>query len=162
MVDNAVRRFLSRPASTSPAAATPEPVLMALAAVLVHVARVDGVIVKREQDYLVAALVERFGLPPADAQALLARAQDAERDSIGIAAVLRPLRRELDREERKRLIRIAWGVARSDGAVHAFEDDAIWRSARLLDLSESEIAALREEAAANPAPSATSPIRAHE
>ncbi|MFC0217508.1 TerB family tellurite resistance protein [Pseudochelatococcus lubricantis] len=148
LFDNAVKRFLPTQVSTSPAPGVPEPALTALAAVLVHVARVDGVIVKRERDYLVNVLVDRFGLQPADAGALLEKAQDAEQDPVGIVGVLRPLRREMDREERKRLIRTAWDVARVDGAVHAFEDDAIWRSARLLDLTEPEITALREEALA--------------
>lgn len=146
LLDNVVRHFL--PSKAIPGAASPG--LLALAAVLVHIARADGVIVKSEHDYVISLLVERFGLLPAQAHALFDEAEAADRESIGLVALLRPLRRTLDRDERKRLIRAAWGVARIDGAVHAFEDDMIWRSARLLDLTEAEISALREQELAEP------------
>lgn len=141
LLDNAVRHFL--PTRLSPGATSPG--ILALAAVLVHIARADGVIVKPEHDYLIALLVDHFGLLPGQARLLLEEAEAADRDAIGLVSLLRPLRRELDRDERKRLIRVAWGVARADGVVHSFEEDMIWRSARLLDLSENEIASLREE-----------------
>lgn len=119
---------------------------VAVATLLIHIARVDGNIVRREYDYLVTLLEQRFGLSAAQARNVLAYADEQEKEALNIAAYVRPLRRELNREERKKLILAAWDVARCDGTVHDFEEDVIWRSARLLDLDEAEIDDLRAQA----------------
>ncbi|MDJ1157329.1 TerB family tellurite resistance protein [Chelatococcus sp. SYSU_G07232] len=121
---------------------------MALAALLVHVARVDGVVAASERDRLVALLAERFALGPAAARMLVNRADAADRASGDIEHFVDLAKRGLDHAARLQLIGLAWEVAKADGRIHEFEDDLIWRAAQLLDLDESAAAGARAAALA--------------
>lgn len=124
-------------------AAPPPSDRLAAAALLVHVARVDGRIDGSERELLLRLLAERFGLDGAAAGALLARADDLDRDTDDIATLIEMLGHGTDDGDRRGLLAMAYGVGAADGKVGEFEDDLLWRMAHLLGLDDDEIDAVR-------------------
>lgn len=119
---------------------------LALATLLVHVARIDGIIVPAEWQRLESVLQDEFGLTAADAEALVAEGDIADRGNADVETLIAPLRRRLDVASRTRLLRMAWDLACADGEIRELEDDLMWRIARLIGLDESIAADLRREA----------------
>ncbi|WP_375459594.1 TerB family tellurite resistance protein [uncultured Enterovirga sp.] len=119
---------------------------LAAAAILVHVARVDGRLDGPERVALVVLLAERFGLRDDVATALVARGDGLDREVDDVAALIEMLGHETDAGDRKRLLAMAYGVAAADGVVQEFEDDLIWRMGHLLGFDDGTIDAVRAEA----------------
>ena len=123
---------------------------VAVAALLVHAASVDGTISKAERDTLrlTNLLKRRFDLDDAAAAELIEYATAAEQDAIDLYHFTRVLNRSLDEGARLRLIEMMWEIAYADGTVTQFEDNLIWRVADLLGVSSNERIALRQRVAA--------------
>lgn len=115
---------------------------LALATLLVHVARIDGIIVPAEWARMETMLRDEFALTPADAEALAAQGDLADRGNADVQILIAPLRRRLDVAARTRLLYLAWDLVQVDGEVRELEDDLIWRLARLLGLDETVVADL--------------------
>ncbi|MEH3146402.1 MAG: TerB family tellurite resistance protein [Methylobacterium frigidaeris] len=124
---------------------------IAAAALLVHVARVDGILAPVEHERL-ARLLHGGGLAAtlAEAQALIGRAirvDDQTRDLTDLVAMIG---RDAPEAERLTLLGMAWAIAAADGTVHEFEEDLVWRLGQLLGFEEAAIAASRAIALAAP------------
>lgn len=117
---------------------------LAAAALLVHVARVDGIIAEGERRSLLAFLQTNYGFEPASAQALLSRADrlDLEVDDVG--SLVEMLGHEGHGLDRARLLGMAYRVAAADGGLAEFEEDLLWRLGHLLGFDDHEIADARE------------------
>jgi uncharacterized tellurite resistance protein B-like protein len=122
---------------------------LSVAALLSLVARADGRMLKVEEEGLRVLLGSRFGLTREGAERLLAHAAEIEGTLDPSTTLVDRLLQDVSVEDRPRLLALAYRIAAIDGMVHEFEDDLIWRTGRLLDLSEGEIAALRAEALKN-------------
>jgi uncharacterized tellurite resistance protein B-like protein len=122
---------------------------LSVAALLSLVARADGRMLKVEEEGLRVLLGSRFGLTREGAERLLAHAAEIEGTLDPSTTLVDRLLQDVSVEDRPRLLALAYRIAAIDGTVHEFEDDLIWRTGRLLDLSEGEIAALRAEALKN-------------
>jgi uncharacterized tellurite resistance protein B-like protein len=120
---------------------------LAVAALLVHVARIDGTLSPPERARLLAILAERFGR---DAEDLLDEAGEADYRAGDLEALIDMLGHDADAAERERLLALAVEVAGSDGTLHEFEDGVLWRLARALRLDEGALA--RAQGAAHRAP----------
>lgn len=115
---------------------------LAVAALLVHVARIDGIVEPGEERGMRALLRGRFGLTPAAADDLVARAEQVDRE-IGDIAELVERMGHAGLEERRRVLAMAYAIAAADGTIGEFEDDLVWRLGRLFGLSEAEIEEVR-------------------
>jgi uncharacterized tellurite resistance protein B-like protein len=122
---------------------------LSVAALLILVARADGRMLPVEEEGLRVLLGSRFGLTREGAERLLAHAAEVEGTLDLSTTLVDRLLQDVSVEDRPRLLALAYRIAAIDGTVHEFEDDLIWRTGRLLDLSEGEIAALRAEALRN-------------
>ena len=118
----------------------------AVAALLVHVARIDGAVAESERVRLIAVLRDRFGLSEEAALHVIARGDRLDRDVDDIAALIEMLGHGVPHEERRRLVAMAYAVAGADGGIAEFEDDLVWRMAGLLGFGEAEIATIKAEA----------------
>ncbi len=116
---------------------------LAAAALLVHVARVDGQFADGERRALLGLLEAGYGLSAAGADALMARADRFDREVDDVAALVEMLGHEDHGGDRKRLLGMAYGVATADGALVEFEDDLLWRMGGLLGFDDAEIGAIR-------------------
>jgi uncharacterized tellurite resistance protein B-like protein len=126
------------------AEAAPADERLASAALLVHVARIDGRLAAEERGRLVELVRRRFGFDAAAAEAFIARAESLDHEAGDIATLVGMIGRDADPAERRQLLATAYSVVRSDGRIEEFEDDLVWRVGRLLGFDEAEIAALRD------------------
>lgn len=122
---------------------------VALAALLVHVARVDGVVTEGEERSLRALLRGRFGLDPAAADDLIARAGEVDREIGDISEFVEQMGHSVDREERRRVLVMAYAIAAADGNIAEFEDDLVWRLGRLFGFDDAEIREIRAQEASD-------------
>lgn len=119
---------------------------LAAAALLVHLASIDGEFGDDEKSLLQSLVETRFALAPADARALIATAAESERDAVDLYRFTSVLKRMLDEEGRQAVIGMLWEMAYADGEVHEFEENVIWRVAELLGVSTRDRVALRQSA----------------
>jgi uncharacterized tellurite resistance protein B-like protein len=120
---------------------------LAAAALMVHVATLDGVLSDAERGRLVDLVKARFELDDHRADELVAAAQTADREAVDFFRFTNILMRSLDEAGRQRIIEMMWEMALSDGAVSEFEDNSIWRIADLLAVSGAQRIGLRQRVA---------------
>ena len=120
---------------------------VAAAALLVHVATLDGTLTEAERDRLVGLVQARFELDPDKADELVDAAQAADREAVDFFRFTSVLMRTLDDAGRQRIVEMMWEMALTDGAVTEFEDNAIWRIADLLAVSGAQRIGLRQRVA---------------
>ena len=105
---------------------------LALAALLVHCMIVDGVVSERERSVLRDLLTRNFGLSGADLDTLVHDASQAEREAVDLYRFTSVLKRQMDEEQRIRVVESLWEIVFADGRSHEFEENLVWRVAELL------------------------------
>ena len=152
-----LQRLLSYASSAFglPAAAEPLPdgseEYLAATALLVHVARADGVLDPAESERLVRLVRRRYAGSDAEAESLIERAAAFEAQTRDMASLVELVRDDGDPEQRGRLLAMAWSVAGADGDLHEFEEALVWRLGKLLGFDEPAIAAARDRGFREPA-----------
>jgi uncharacterized tellurite resistance protein B-like protein len=119
---------------------------LAAIALLVHVARADGMLAPAEAERLARLVENRFDVSRAQAERLIARASAVDAQTRDMAALVEAIGHNVGPEERMRLLGMAWAVAGADGALDEFEDALVWRLGGLLGLDEAAIDRARMEA----------------
>jgi uncharacterized tellurite resistance protein B-like protein len=128
-----------------PAAAETNPAI-AVAALLVHVARVDGSIAPSERARVLALLGRRFGLSDEAALRLVERGDALDRETDDVASLIDMLGHGVPESERRELVAMAYAVAGADGRIEEFEDDLVWRMAGLLGFDDATLQIIKAEA----------------
>ncbi|MCI0467926.1 MAG: TerB family tellurite resistance protein [Beijerinckiaceae bacterium] len=146
----ALKRFVEDVSGTEPSSRgfSESDYRLAAAALLVHVANVDGTTAAAERRRLQQIIEERFGLDAAEAAELAAMAEQSDRDAVDFYRFTSVLKRALDDGERLKIVEMLWDIAFADGTVHEFEDNAIWRIAELLSIPSRDRVMLRQKVAA--------------
>ncbi len=125
----------------------PEPdARLALAALLVRLARSDGDYSQDEMGRIDRILVGRHGLSPFAAAALRAEAEVFEAEAPDTVRFTRALKDAVAHEDRAALLQAMWSVALSDGARDAQEDRLIRLVVNLLGLTDVDSAMARQQA----------------
>lgn len=122
---------------------------LAVAAFLVHVARVDGILDRSERERLISLLRGRFGLTDIQAGRLLEAGAALDSEWPDLAALVEAVATETGDEDRRRLLAMGFAIAKADGQMHEFEEDLLWRVGHLLGFDDDEILGQRD---ALPAP----------
>ncbi len=120
---------------------------LASAALLVHVATLDGALTDSERERLGDLVQRRFGLDDDATAELIDSAVAADREAIDFYQFTSAILRAVDVEGRHRIIAMMWEMAYADGAITEFEDNVLWRVADLLGLSGRDRVELRREVA---------------
>lgn len=123
---------------------------LTVAALLALVAQIDGRLLKVEEEELRQALRSRFGLEEGEVERLLSLARNGDVAPDPATTLIDRIVQDIPPAERPRLLALAYRIAAADGSVHEFEDDLIWRTGRLLGLSEAELADARRDAVGDP------------
>ncbi|AWM85606.1 TerB family tellurite resistance protein [Microvirga sp. 17 mud 1-3] len=123
---------------------------LTVAALLALVAQADGRLLRVEEEELRRALRARFGLEESEVERLVARARDGDAAPDPATTLIDRIVQDIPPTERPRLLALAYRIAAVDGNIHEFEDDLIWRTGRLLGLSETELADARRDALGDP------------
>ena len=116
---------------------------LAAAALLVHAAAIDGEMTQRERDKLHAVIKRHFALDDAATYELIAKATEAEAESVDLYHFTSLLNRSLDEPGRARVIEMMWEIVFADGQRDELEDNLLWRAADLLGVSPRERIELR-------------------
>lgn len=125
----------------------PEPdARLALAALLVRVARSDGLYAAEEVERIDRVLAHRHGLDPFAAAKLRGEAEDLEREAPDTVRFTRALKDAVALEDRAELMTALWSVALADGLREAHEDRLMRLVANLLGLSDVDSALARQKA----------------
>lgn len=143
MIDALLRR-LSGPA---PAAAPVPEAGLALAALLVRLARSDGDYAEAERRHVDQALSAHLGLSAFAAAALRVQGEALEAEATDTVRFTRALKEAVALEDRAALLQMMWSVVLADGVRDADEDRLMRLVASLLGLSDVESAQARQRAA---------------
>ncbi|MDF9792380.1 putative tellurite resistance protein B-like protein [Methylorubrum extorquens] len=125
---------------------------LAATALLVHVARADGVLDPAEGERLVRLVRRRYAASDAEAASLIERAATFEAQTRDMTSLVELIGSDgSSSEERGRLLAMAWSVAGADGDLHEFEEALVWRLGKLLGFDEPAITAARDRSFREPA-----------
>lgn len=142
MIADILRQLLA-PAPTR----LPEPdARLALAALLVRLARTDGLYSVEEVERIDRVLAKRHGLGPFEAADLRAEAEALEIAAPDTVRFTRALKAAVPVEDRAGLLESLWWVAMADGLRDDDEDRLMRLVANLLGLSDVESALARRRA----------------
>lgn len=138
-----ILRSLLAPAPTR----LPEPdARLALAALLVRVARTDGLYAVEEVERIEKILMARHHIGPFEAAKLRSEAEDLESQAPDTVRFTRSLKVAVPLEERAGILQALWSVALSDGERDSSEDQQMRLLANLLGLTDVESALARKRA----------------
>jgi uncharacterized tellurite resistance protein B-like protein len=134
------RKFLTEVASggKQPAHFAANDYRLAAAALLVHVAGIDGNISDLERAKLHSVIKKSFGLDEVETDALVKEATEAEHEAIDLYHFTSLINRSLNEDGRRRVVEMMWEIVYADGRVTEFESNLIWRAADLLGVSARE------------------------
>ncbi|MGA7428203.1 MAG: TerB family tellurite resistance protein [Rhodoplanes sp.] len=120
---------------------------VAAAALMVHVATLDGELSPAERAKLHALLKARFKLEDNATEELIDAALAADHEAVDFYRFTSLLMRMMDEEQRRRIVAMMWEMAFADGNISEFEDNVMWRVADLLGVSNRDRIELRREIA---------------
>lgn len=109
-------------------------VLVAVAALLLEMAHIDGEFSDREAELLIDMLGADISRSLVEGEALFVRARALLRRAESIDAIALAMRERFEPNERLGLVTALWRVARADGRVDRYEAYLVNRIARLLDV----------------------------
>ena len=144
---NSIRDFFERNigAQASPVAAR-HSIELATAALLVEVVRSDADIQPSEQQVVLRAVREKFGLSDEEAQTLFRLAEEEVRTANDYYQFTSLINREFSQQQKQRVIELMWQVAYADAELSAHENHVLRRIAELLHVTHSDYIAAKMRA----------------
>jgi uncharacterized tellurite resistance protein B-like protein len=139
---DALQRFFRR---QDPAPLGQDPRL-AVAALLVHLAAVDGSILPEERTAIRGALQDYYELSEADVDRLVTEATRQDAESVDFYRFTSALS-SLSDSEKIEIVRMMWQVVFADRKNHELEDNMVWRIAELIHVSARDRTKLRQQMA---------------
>lgn len=115
---------------------------LAMAALLVRVARADWDYSQAEKDRIDVILAARY--PTEDAAALRVEAEVAELEAADVVQFTRAIKRAVDHEDRNWVIEALWELVLADGDRAHEEDSALRKIAPLLGINDVDSALARQ------------------
>ncbi|MBF9035525.1 TerB family tellurite resistance protein [Rhodobacterales bacterium HKCCE2091] len=121
---------------------------LALAALLVRIARADGDYAQGEMDRIDRILARRHGISPFEAAKLRAEAEGLEAEAPDTVRFTRAIKSAVPYEDREAVIEALWDVVLADGTRDEQEDALLRQVAPLLGVNDrdSNLARKRVEA----------------
>lgn len=140
--------LLKRLTAPDPAPLPDTDARLALAALLVRVARTDGDYAAEEAAMIDKILTQRHGLSPFEASALRAEAEALEAEAPDTVRFTRAIKDAVAYEDRLGVIEALWGVVLADGVRDNDESNLLRLVASLLGINDrdSNLARKRVEA----------------
>jgi uncharacterized tellurite resistance protein B-like protein len=142
MFDAISRLFTAREDATTQAM---EPRL-AVAALLVHLAAIDGTVSAAERDAVRGALLDYYELEEDEVDRLIAEATRHDAESVDFYRFTSALS-ALPENEKIEIVRMMWQVVFADKKNHELEDNMVWRIAELIHVSARDRTVLRNQMA---------------
>ena len=116
---------------------------LATAALMIEMQRMDATVTAEETDTARAALRVRFGLSPAEADELLALADDARREATDYFQFTSLINQHFNSIQKVALIDSLWRIAYADNTLHDYEEHLVRKIADLLYVSHADFIAAK-------------------
>ncbi len=117
---------------------TVDPLPLAVAALLIEVARADHNVAAEERRSVVAAIARLCKLEDEDLDTLVATAVAAVDEAVSLYDFTATINQSLSRTQKLALLEMLWRVAQADGRVDHYEEYYIRKLADLLHLSHAD------------------------
>ncbi len=140
--------LLDRLLGTAPEAPSDEDARLALAALMVRIARADNNYETVEKERIDALLRTRYGLAEDEVLALRAEAETLEAEAPDTVRFTRAIKDAVPHEERLAVLESLWSVVLADDEREQHEDALLRVVSGLLGLTDTESARARQKAAA--------------
>lgn len=138
----ALRNMFSRPDAT---VLSHDPKL-AVAALLIHLAAVDGTIKPEEREVVRGALMDYYDLDEADVDQLMSEAARRDSEAVDFYRFTSAIS-SLPEDDKLEIVRMMWQVVFADKNNHELEDNMVWRIAELIHVSARDRTTLRNQIA---------------
>jgi uncharacterized tellurite resistance protein B-like protein len=142
MIKDILKAFQAKTAPTL----TADDARIALAALMVRLARTDGDYARVEITMIDRVLMSRFDLDAQTAAALRAQAEELETNAPDNVRFTRTLKAAVPYEERSGIVQALWSVVLSDGQRDYEEDGFMRLIANLLGVNDRDSAFARQNA----------------
>lgn len=140
MISDLLRRLSGAPSSVPLA---PDDARLALAALMVRLARTDGSYTEEERTRIDRALMAQHGLSSKEARTLRAEAEAAEAEAPDTVRFTRLIKEAVPYEEREAVVEALWRVAAADG-INADEHGFLRLVANLVGVSDRDSGLARQ------------------
>jgi uncharacterized tellurite resistance protein B-like protein len=117
---------------------------LAVAALLVHLASVDGQVNEEERRAIKGGLMDYYDLDEAAVERLVDQATLRDAEAVDFYKFTSALS-SLDNDERLEIVRMMWMVVFADKKNHELEDNMVWRVAELIGVSSRDRTVLRQQ-----------------
>ena len=117
---------------------------LAVAALLVHLAAVDGQVKDAERAAIKGALQDHYNLDETAVERLIKQASLRDAESVDFYQFTSALS-GLEDGDRIEIIRMMWTVVFADKDNHELEDNMVWRIAELIGVSSRDRTVLRNQ-----------------
>jgi len=117
---------------------------LAVAALLVHLAAVDGQMKDEERKAIKAALQDHYEMDEASVERLVREAALRDAEAVDFYKFTSALS-SLDGADRIEIVRMMWQVVFADKNNHELEDNMVWRIAELIGVSARDRTMLRSQ-----------------
>lgn len=117
---------------------------LAVAALLIHLAAVDGMAKPLEIKAIGTTLKDHYGLDDTQVKTLIAEARRKDRDAVDFYQFTSALAK-IEEREKIEIIRMMWQVVFADNTNHELEDNMVWRVAELIGVSSRDRTILRNQ-----------------
>lgn len=136
--------FLKRLTEPEPAPLDDGDARLALAALLVRIARTDGDYAQSEIDRIDRVLTKRYGLSPFEVAKLRGEAETLETEAPDTVRFTRAIKDAVPYEDRAHVVEALWDIVLADGA-RDHEEDALMRLvAPMLGINDRDSALARQ------------------
>ena len=121
---------------------------VAVAALLVRLARADDRYGAAEKQRIDQILARRNGLAATEAAEHRAAAEMIEAEAPDTVRFTRTIKNRIDLADRQDVLVAMWEIVYADGELHELEDNTVWRVAELLGVESRDRVEARRRAAA--------------
>ena len=123
-----------------------EDVRLALASLMVRIARADGHYAEVERDLIRKTLMRKYKLAHPDLDVLMAEAEELEAKAPDTVRFTRVLKEHVPYEDRRNLLQSLWAVVLADGERDNAENTLLRLLASLLGVTDKDSALARQAA----------------
>ena len=135
---------LSRLFQKTEASTDPNDPKLSVAALLVHLAAVDGSMKDEERKTIRGALMDHYDLDEPSVDRLIKQAAERDAEAVDFYHFTSGIT-QLPMEDRVEIIRMMWTVVFADRENHELEDNMVWRIAELIGVSSRDRTVLRNQ-----------------
>jgi uncharacterized tellurite resistance protein B-like protein len=137
-----VKRFFSPSVKETGGKKTPgegHDVQMAVCALFIEMARIDESFTQEEMTAVIDILRDKYGLSSANAEAMIAAAEQALEESVDYWQFARLINENYTMAEKVAIIELLWRIVYLDGNLDKHEDYLMHKLARLLRLHHQQL-----------------------